>query len=357
MSRALGDDALASIKSGDSQTVYHDIVEAVCSNSSLDLLEIEFLGKCHSPSANCNVLVDGNCIAIPKVKLVQAFVIARQILFTSLKDSLNDNNQDIRNSTTVILLTDPEHLTAANARKKLIQRYQTQSPEDLERALIKELAFTESLLTSPLHRHSKSPTLWGHRRWLLETCRNSGLQHDLHRDLKVVLVSAERHPRNYYAWSHMRWVLQHLYHGDETGTLWGLSVKLAASERLKVLSVVKDWCLRHPGDTSGWSFLLFLLFTLNPSEKYSESEHPIVVNSSICKEVLDLAISFKWTHESLWVFLRTLVASGKLTEEQRSAFFRTLRGAIGDYPDKSRSRKVLQISFDWCAENERKIRS
>lgn len=345
MSRALEDDAKASARAQNSVNVYNDIVQSVCFKPAQDLLEIEFLGKSHAPSTECNVLVDGNAVAIPKAKIVQAFVIARKIFFQCVKDGLKDK-QSVRNSTSVILLTDPEHLTAANARKKVIS---TCRPEELKAALSAELAFIDSLLTSLLHRHTKSPTLWNHRRWLLKFCQSNGLPHDLLRDLKVViLVSAERHPRNYYAWSHLRWILQYLYQSQRNDQP-GPSVTLSNSESQKLISAVKDWCLRHAGDTSGWSFLCFLLSTLETPEEGTETR--MIRNSAICKEVLDLAISFKWTHESLWVFLRTLVASGNVTKEQQAGFLRTLKGAIKGNPADLTCRPVIQRSLDWCIQN------
>lgn len=335
MSRALDQGAAASIMASDPQGAYHDIVEALHSNTS-DLLDIELLGKSHPLPEGCNVLLDGTSIAIPKLKLVQAFVVARQIFFNCLKDFKEKQFQDIRNASAIILLMDPEHITAVNARKRIIQELRAGFEAGLHIVLRRELLAVDSFLTSRLYRHTKSPTLWGHRRWLVQVLKSMNFPHDIQRDLTtVVLVAAERHPRNYYAWLHLRWLLQ----------VSQSSRNLSYFDASKVLSVVKDWCLMHPSDTSGWSFVLFCLFSIEASKSaWMEA------NSSICKEVLGLTESFKWTHESIWVFLRTLVAARGIGEEQRASFFKTIQATITTQPENSKVRNMLKASHDWCIE-------
>lgn len=252
MSRALDDDITASVSRDNSQSIYNDIVDAISSGTE-GLLEIEFLGKSHPVPAGSTVLRDGNSIAIPKLKLVQAFCIARQLFF-KLKDSIEGNHQDLIEATAVILLMDPEHLTAANTRKRIIQACLARSPAELDSLVKRELVFIDSLLTSPLHRHTKSPTLWGNRRWILDVRKSIQMPFDVLRDLTdVVMISAEKHPRNYYAWLHMRWLFKECAGADSDFNI------------PKLLLTVKSWVLRHPGDTSGWSFLLYVLLSLSQS--------------------------------------------------------------------------------------------
>ncbi|KAA8574314.1 hypothetical protein EYC84_005804 [Monilinia fructicola] len=254
MSRALDEDAAASIKAGDSQKAYDDIVKVIDPDTDSysfthQLMDFELLGKGQIPPGfgfNMIVRVE-NSIAISKISLIQAFVVARQVFF-KFKDLSSDHSHEIRNSTSIILLTDPEHLTACNARKRLIQQIRASSKPQLEEALRRELYFIDSLLTSHLNRHTKSPTLWSHRKWLLEVRQSMHIPHDVLGDFaSIVMVAAERHPRNYYAWTHMRWLVESVSDG------------LDASTYLSMIDNVKKWCLRHPGDTSGWSFLLFCL--------------------------------------------------------------------------------------------------
>ena len=345
MSRALDLETNASIDTKDLQSVYHDIVTALCTKQE-HLLEIEILGKSHPFPPGCNVLVDGNSIGIWKPKLVQAFIAARHTFFKYLRNCPEAREKDLRNATAVILLMDPEHLTAANTRKRLIQRA---AQVDLEDVLSQELLWVDGYLTSRLHRHTKSPTLWNHRRWLYRFWGSVGMKVDLRQDLdRVVLVAAERHPKNYYAWSHLRWLLK--YHGSSTCE--GASTNLKDSDQASVVGIVRDWSLRHPGDTSGFSFLLSL-FSVNGSSDGASNNFPGRVDAlSVCDAVLRLTVSFKWTHESIWVFLRTLVASGQVMEEQRDAFFQAIEIVQKKH---SEAQAVLQSARTWCLKYERKM--
>lgn len=341
MSRALDPETAASLKNSNPEAVYTDIVKALCRETD-SLLDIEFLAKSHPLPEGYNILVDGNSIGISKVKLVHAFVVARKIFFKYVRDCPEDKSVELKNATAVMLLLDPEHLTAANARKRLIQKYQHDLKVDIRPLLKKELRFVDSYLTSRLHRHTKSPTLWGHRRWILGVCKSIEMEYDLHRDLEsVVLVAAERHPRNYYGWSHLRWLVQ---------TFTCSSVQKTTSDLSKLVFVVKDWCLRHPADTSGFSFLLFCLSMPGLSGDLSGTP----LRSSICSEVLRLAVSFKWTHESVWVFLRTLVASGKVFEAEKVAFCRAIEDIQVGHPDGHR---FLEAAQTWCGNYSQKIES
>lgn len=346
MSRALDKDAKTAINAGVSQKVYNDIVNTInsftssCSVTSKLVIDFEFLGKAQVPEggSDINAFVLENSVGIPKLKLVQAFIIARQVFF-KFKDLSPDHSQDIRDATSIILLTDPEHLTACNARKRLIQHTRTLPVLEVETALKRELYFIDSLLTSHLNRHTKSPTLWSHRRWLLEFRRSMHLQqHDVLRDLaSIVMVAAERHPRNYYAWSHMRWLMESVECGLDSPT------------HLALIDNVKKWCLRHPGDTSGWSFLLFCL-------SFPTSLNASIQKSLACEEVLGMAVSLRWKEESLWVFLRTLVASGDTTEKWRFAFLQALKDLETSLEDP-RGRRIIQAAHEWYLENGQKIQS
>lgn len=331
MSRKLDDNALAFIENGNSETVFEDIVRFFDSSPKQGLWEIELLGKSHPlPEGSC-ILVDGNSIGIPKLQLVQAFIFARK-LFLNYQNSFEEHCEDVLQATSVMLLMDPEYLTAANARKRIIKSIRRVSTNaTLEVALKRELLFIDSVLTSPLHRHSKSPTLWSHRRWLFTVCCSIQKPCDVQRELtEVVMVAAERHPRNYYAWLQMRWILE---------TCAGVGCTKRALDGYKsveldyepVLIAVQNWCLRHPGDTSGWSFLLFVLFAEKFSEDTTSSFCPIEAHSSVFQEVLWSLNSFKWTHESIWVFLKTLAGSGSITEVNKKLYYEGAKAAPSLY--------------------------
>jgi hypothetical protein len=358
MSRSLDPDTSASLSSpASTQTIYNELIQALTPPSTTtSLLEIEMLGKSHAQALppGTHVLIDGSSIAVPKATLVKAFMVARKRLFETLAAARHDENvfitrsKEIRDAAAVVLLMDPEHITAANARKRVVRAAREMK---LKEMLREERRWLDGMLTSRLHRHTKSPTLWGHRRWVLEMWGSLGLEFDIQEDVRgVVLVAAERHFCNYYAWMHLRWLVKGKGNGKrlEEGMGW--------DEVLRSLDTVKMWCLRHPTDTAGFSFMLFCLY--EPAEENSDSNcrrtSLLDVRSSVCKEVLDRALSFKWTNEAVWVFLRTLVAYG-VAEEQREAFFdgiEVLRGARENPKSLANTRKA----HDWALKYERATR-
>ena len=347
MSRALDKDTFALLKYDDPKSVYHSIVAALRTDTGEEaLLEIEFLAKGHPLSPGCDVLIDGSNLAIPKSKLVQAFLVARLILFKFLKDCPPEKVDELRDATAVILLMDPEHLTAANTRKRLLQKLLSHKSVAPEAVLRSELRFVDTYLTSRLHRHTKSPTLWSHRRWILEQTESIRLRHDLLRDLSsVILVAAERHPRNYYAFLHMRWLLEAI---NDTPCLEQPTSQQPAPRHGQIISVVKDWCLRHPADTSGFSFLLHLITSSMDSESITKR---LVERSRIFTEVTDLAVSFRWTHETVFAFLRTLVAEGS-QQSDSVKFYEAIRSILAQHPQNQR---IVEAARDWCTKYRQNI--
>jgi len=113
-------------------------------------------------------------------------------------------------------------------------------------------------------------------------------------ELQVVLRAGTQHPKNYPAWDYARTVVNILKANEplEQGDL-NLS---------KVLLRTHSWCLSHPTDTSGWSFLWFLL---------SQSSNTLDVGAQLVQKTLDTSLSFRWSSEAVWSFLRVTLASEK----------------------------------------------
>jgi hypothetical protein len=281
------------------------------------------------------ILVDDISIGVPKRVLVRAFITARRNLygFLDVSRSVADDVDDALLSTFVVLLFDPEHLAAANLRKRILLEGQKDTADDSKGSLMlqaakRELIAIETLLTSPLHRHTKSPTLWYHRRWVLrhfltylrwgthESFDPKGLWQQIYRpELLIVMKAGEHHPRNYYAWSHARWLVDNL-RADADGA--ALPSSLADS-----MELVQEWCLKHQSDISGWSFLLYLYIQ---ASKDTEIRNLAFFNA---EKVLCFALDFNWDFESIWVFLRTVIASPSLLpERQRLALTKRIRGKI-----------------------------
>jgi hypothetical protein len=322
MSRALDPDTAASLSAGDPLTAYETISKVLIPPKA-GLLELEILGKPHFLEEGQYVLQDGCAVAISKLGLVQAFMVGRQLLRRHLDGTQPLPEADVLAMTAVILLFDPEYLTAANTRKRLLQA-QISSGSDARAKLETEKRFVDSLLTSRLHRHTKSPTLWSHRRWLVGMFASLGLAVDVLGDIRdVVFVAGERHPRNYYAWCHARFLM---------GLKSGIS-------RPDILASVQAWCFQHHTDISGWSFLSFLL--------HQESGSDIEVGCTTFTDVLNMVNSLRLANESVWVFLRTLAAS-RLVGDEQCAQLRAVQAAILENLTTPADQAVLRAAIDWC---------
>ena len=158
-----------------------------------------------------------------------------------------------------------------------------------------ELVLLEGLLTSPgLDKHSKSPTLWALRQWIITNTTNTFSPSTgrvgsptpaalIHSELCIVARANNIHPRNYRAWQHARNLIV-LGMGvgvggnggeDGDGHMDGHESRDADADRYKVGVVVHrgklGWinslaithfdtqCLRRTRDISVWAFLGFLL--------------------------------------------------------------------------------------------------
>lgn len=322
----------------------------IFSDRQNNVLEIEILLPEFSP-----LLHDGHAIGITKKALVQAFIVARNIFFDSLaqKTGKDDKvsstalptveektaqiaepsgvaNEDERVSvaTEIMLLFDCEHLTACNWRKRRIAAALVQSgnhaaastmpgtkrrEEKLVQLLETERSLMTTYLCSPLHRHTKSPTLWQHRLWVMSRLteiqqrqqldeqqprksRLDAMRRILGAELSVALRAGEQHPKNYYAFSYMRQL-----HSVLSRTLEGGSQDRAGEEPLSFFSELAGclvdstltWCLAHPRDISGWMFLLYLL-------EASTIKH---VQRNAVRKVVQFALDVGWEGESLWTFV------------------------------------------------------
>ncbi|OAA66442.1 Protein prenyltransferase [Niveomyces insectorum RCEF 264] len=418
MSRALDKETVAALKAGDPEAAYRAIAAVLTeprtavstedapsacflSAPAKDRLEIEFFGGSRlplpstQPGGNGYVLRDGNAVAIPKLALVQAFFVARKVLqqhraAPATTGSTADvapppapppPTDDLLAATAVILLMDPEHLTAANTRKRLLQaRVTAHAARNMARgdgnaavkaALANEFRLVDSFLTSHLHRHTKSPTLWSHRRWLVSVASNvwTALDGDGNGNgndndavfqciTDVVMVAAVRHPRNYYAWEHARGLMQQydgpLFSNDTTNNN-------RDGNAADLLVAVRDWCYRHHNDTSGWSFFFFLIVLVLRPRGSASLASSISYVRGILAHVEEMATSLRWTGESVWVFLRTAVAymgqphePGNKSQDRKDddvydRFRAAATGLQGHVDAASREHAVLQQAQDWCA--------
>lgn len=337
MSRALDRDVLEKLKSQDPTIIYKDLVGVLTSlpeNGSL--LDIELLGGAHPLEPGVHFLRDENALAIPKLRLAQAFFAARRVIQKHIDSQPARPSHEAVVSTTVTLLMDPEHLTAANIRKQAVLS-ELRGDRRPETILVHEKQFIDSLLTARLHRHTKSPNLWSHRRWLMERFNTWHVPVDIKLDLKtVIMVAAERHARNYYAWQHARWLIKNTCPKPDTNSIVG------------VIADVKDWCFRHHNDISGWTFLEFLVSSIEDPECRTQ------VCSSILAETTSMATSFRWANESVWVFLRSLVAGNPVSPREFQSFLDVSSGLISCIRDDA-AKKPLEAALQWISLYRTKI--
>lgn len=356
--------AVSKLQMSTPEELYRELAR-ILSDRQNDVLEIEILPPEFGP-----LLHDGHAIGVTKKALVQAFLVARRIFFDSLAGKSGQNsdapstvsppavdqtaqtgkpsNVDSANETEVslateiMLLFDCEHLTACNWRKRciatLMQQMQTSDTTDdssastvvsgtmqrreekLAQLLETERSLMTTYLCSPLHRHTKSPTLWQHRLWVMiqlikiqqqqtdkqqlslesrldldSTC--TYMRRTLETELNVALRAGELHPKNYYAFSYMRQlhsVLSRAMEGHSSqNRAGGEPVKHTSELAGYLIDPVLTWCLAHPRDISGWMFLLYLL----------EASAVKQAQKNVVRKVVQFALNVGWEGESLWTFV------------------------------------------------------
>lgn len=281
-----------------------------------EVVEIEILPPGLQPP-NGVFMHEGLHLGVPKKALTLAYVEARQKFFTNKGSNDTSAIDQTMRATDIMLLFDPEHITAANYRKRVLARMKAEHDLDngntYHKSLRRELCFLDSILTSPLHRQSKSPTLWYHRSNVVESLISVELTDALdsqkttfwNKELDAVCKSGEQHPKNYHAWQYARRLVQKAHSPN-------LNESFARN--------IKTWCCRHPSDISGWSFLLYLMPQITPS-----------LRQELVRDVFNYAIKLDVKNESLWVFVRTALVrdlsdTGHLATYQRfQAHVKTLR--------------------------------
>lgn len=281
--------------------------------------------------------------------------------------------------TSTILLFAPENPRATNTRKRAFLEQIRQSlggnrvrENDLvkydneliiaganfEQKLIKDfvdmdMLLLDNLLTSPLRKYSASSNLWSHRRWLMQLRLNQGFASTndlLLGELRgLVTKSAEKHPRNYHAWSYMRWLLSLGSTAPFEPTKPGRIGSIMSDEIcITMIEEMVNWCVEHPDDISGWSFLRFLAC---PIPVGGAPFFVSKVTRQVFEYTLNLATMRKWRNESVWMFLRTVASWKYLGEALRSDFFMTIKTTVKDENNKKDDDfRHLLAAANWCRE-------
>ncbi|KAF8418604.1 hypothetical protein EV426DRAFT_318033 [Tirmania nivea] len=287
-------------------------------------------------------------LGIPKKTLIQAVVAARQIFF-HFSPPINSSPETLRRrkleAATILLVFDSEHLTAANYHREYfsIGHHESSSLCVPEWSVEAEFMLVEGLLTSPgLDKHSKSPTLWSLRRWLVEKFglgelrrssvevfevpvgrgvggdgkrKHEELMERVQHELGMVRTAGDIHARNYHAWQYARFILTHLMPPQPTPSMADqTSIPNNSTSILTIAEDHFDHSLRHPTDTSIWSFLLFLLTT------YHTSTLPCAI--AILSRTISALSELERPHhrdsvsggETMWNFVRIALGGGETRE-------------------------------------------
>ncbi|CCL99193.1 uncharacterized protein FIBRA_01208 [Fibroporia radiculosa] len=274
------------------------------------------------------LFVDGN-LGVPQKVLYKFYMLAISPFAQSYKkfkiDAKNRNSRlgsdPLISLSAVLLLANPAHQSALNARKRLVEADLIDPKHDL--------IFTESLLT--LRDASKQSILWHHRRWLLRrifqplTLSPAALSDDdgnslqqiamppdvLQHEFSVVSRACDTYHRNYYARAHGFFCLEALNAMTRTQTPDKRYSGLLQDE----YQATRTWIEQHVSDYTAVQYLRSVYDMLlqdisrreSVQEDVSKSELTFFVHAQRLVEAYP-------DHESLWLYLRAaaciLVHSG-----------------------------------------------
>ena len=153
--------------------------------------EISILPSSSHPDIQYDPRSDPPAVGIPKALGRACFLRARSILLPYVErysgcsielsgpDAFTSSEwAEIADATAVILVWEPNHMTAINWRRQALMHSLRARPASrfLElggKARCAERIFLTSLLTSPMPQHAKSSTLWAYRLQLLRASKES----------------------------------------------------------------------------------------------------------------------------------------------------------------------------------------
>ena len=237
----------------------------------------------------------------------------------------------------MLLLVNPAHQTALNARKRLVLLGTHPASH--------ELCFVDALLT--LRDGAKQSILWHHRRWLLrhihpplpapspppsssscagdpghgdgvDTIHGLALSPDAFRaEIAAVERACEAYPRNYHAWAHRFLCAEALALSVSCPPLPPSPSAAASSqsqgraEALRELEAerarVRAWVERHVADYSAMQYACRLELLFRDHLELVEADNEKRVGAGAGAHALELARAYP-SHEALWLYLRGAVA-------------------------------------------------
>lgn len=271
------------------------------------------------------VFVDGH-LGIPQKQLFRDYIDALSVFKMAQENKVTAKEStqisDLIASTSVILVANPAHLAALNARKQLVQQSLLNPSQ--------ELAFSTVLVS--LRNSSKQSILWHHRRWLFkilyplassgpqtEPNENFYLPHDvLEKEFAIIAKACEVYPRNYYAWTHWQFCIRNIRSSGIK--IMDLDWKVLIQEFRRL----RRWVETHVSDHSSIHHLCNLVRQFprlesleslpSGDETYLDNSPPI----SSLDHAISLACSYP-DHESLWMYVRAAYGLQDVIGHQRTA--------------------------------------
>ncbi|EMD33115.1 hypothetical protein CERSUDRAFT_98721 [Gelatoporia subvermispora B] len=275
------------------------------------------------------LLVEEN-LGVPEKLLYKAYMSSIPLLMQSRHctstsptvSSADLSQEDLASSTAIILLANPAHQTAINARKRLVES-SVLDPRD-------ELGYITALLA--VRSCAKQTIIWTYRRWLLLRVHGSypssrsstGFQKEdsllgltmpvesWRHEFNVISRACETYPRNYFAWSHRHLCIE---------ALCALSLEQPdkTKDNLYILTeeftFVKRWVELHVSDYSAMQYLCILHSTIQSTTKQHPTERYIYADDADTDLVAHACtlIDTYPDHEALWLYLRAAMLTSGLS--------------------------------------------
>ena len=222
----------------------------------------------------------------------------------------------------VILLANPAHQTALNARKRLIQSGLLRPEEELNFTALSIRGFDE---------FAKQSIIWEHRRWLFrhQYERNGDAGQGeyagwriseetssfpiiplptLEKECQLVRQACELYPRNYHAWTHYHWILDVI---KTTAVQKSIPPRMDSKDHTHLLRkevlLLRQWIERHVSDYSAVHLLCRLAaFDCTSPPLLTQSGEGTLVDE-LREHALSLVLSYP-SHETLWLYLRNILS-------------------------------------------------
>lgn len=243
-------------------------------------------------------------LGVPKKVLYRLYIEAI-VVFKEAKGILSERGagrsdpSNLIASSSVILLANPAHQTALNARKHLVQKGLIDPHRELE--------FTAALQSA--RECAKECILWDHRRWLFrrlyaKTDNSDGQPRSyssvldippkvIQKEFSLISKACEVYPRNYYAWNHWHFCMEALHSSFRSNP-----VNVDCVDVLHEFLHLRQWVETHVSDHSSVHHLC------NLSRRLLDLD--VVDFTSFYEHALSLVMSYP-SHESLWLYLRAAV--------------------------------------------------